>query len=321
MLDKISYESIFIEPSESFPKCIKGDNMSTHEIKISKNKLFVPNISKEGLLNRNPKVANILLNGSHIPDNFHNDNDSEKQKEELKSKYKYCISSVPTNLIYFPDNGEHYTNDKDLKNLIDLFNEPNTKEFEYSNVIDEKNCKVFKKMTEGCPVILIKCIAKLPYNKDVVFEAIADLEIRKQWDSVFSELKVVNYKGENGAEILFMIIKSPIFFISNREFVQQRKMWKNFPTKKSHILHFISVESDECPPSKKNVRAETIISGYYMQDDPEEPDSCILGVLSQTDLKGNIPHVLVNQFAPKSSKNWVKSLYKGCDIVLKKLSQ
>ena len=72
---------------------------------------------------------------------------------------------------------------------------------------------------------------------------------------------------------------------------------------------------------KKNVRAETVISGYYMQDDPEEPDSCILGVLSQTDLKGNIPHVLVNQFAPKSSKNWVKSLYKGCDIVLKKLSQ
>ena len=48
-------------------------------------------------------------------------------------------------------------------------------------------------MTEGCPVILIKCIAKLPYNKDVVFEAIANLEIRKQWDSVFSELKVVNY--------------------------------------------------------------------------------------------------------------------------------
>ena len=73
MLDKISYESIFNEPLESFPKCIKGDNMSTHEIKISKNKLFVPNISKEGLLNRNPKVANILLNGSHIPDNFHNE--------------------------------------------------------------------------------------------------------------------------------------------------------------------------------------------------------------------------------------------------------
>ena len=176
-------------------------------------------------------------------------------------------------------------------------------------------------MTEGCPVILIKCIAKLPFNKDVIFEAIANLEIRKQWDSVFSELKVVNHEGENGAEILFMIVKSPIFFISNREFVQQRKMWKNFPTKNSHILHFISVENDECPPSKKNVRAETIISGYYMQDDPDEPDSCIFGVLSQTDLKGNIPHVLVNQFAPKSTKSWIKSLYKGCDIVLKKLSQ
>ena len=156
----------------------------------------------------------------------------------------------------------------------------------------------------------------MPYSKDVVFEAISNLDIRKQWDSVFSELKVVNHEGENGAEILFMIIKSPVFFISNREFVQQRKMWKNFPSNKSHILHFISVENDECPPSKKNVRAETVISGYYMQDDPDNPEHSILGVLSQTDLKGNIPHVLVNKFAPKSSKNWVKSLLKGCEIVL-----
>ena len=72
---------------------------------------------------------------------------------------------------------------------------------------------------------------------------------------------------------------------------------------------------------KKNVRAETIISGYYMQDDPDNPDKSILGVLSQTDLKGNIPHILVNKFAPKSSKNWVKSLHKGCEIVLKNLTK
>lgn len=311
MLDDINYELIFNESIESIPSNIKGDYKSIHEIKISRDKLYVPKHHIEQTLNvheQNTDEEEQNKNG--------NINNLNTAKKNLEENYKYCITNDPNNLINFEDKGDYYTNDQDLKKLIDLFNEPNTKEYGYSNVIDEKNCQVFKRMVEGYPVILIKCLAKMPYNKDVIFEAISNLDIRKQWDSVFSELKVVNHEGENGAEILFMIIKSPVFFISNREFVQQRKMWKNFPSNKSHILHFISVENDECPPSKKNVRAETVISGYYMQDDPDNPGHSILGVLSQTDLKGNIPHVLVNKFAPKSSKNWVKSLLKGCEIVL-----
>lgn len=311
MLDDINYELIFNESIESIPSNIKGDYKSIHEIKISRDKLYVPKHRIEQTLNvheQNTDEEEQNKNG--------NINNLNTAKKNLEENYKYCITNDPNNLINFEDKGDYYTNDQDLKKLIDLFNEPNTKEYGYSNVIDEKNCQVFKRMVEGYPVILIKCLAKMPYSKDVVFEAISNLNIRKQWDSVFSELKVVNHEGENGAEILFMIIKSPVFFISNREFVQQRKMWKNFPSNKSHILHFISVENDECPPSKKNVRAETVISGYYMQDDPDNPGHSILGVLSQTDLKGNIPHVLVNKFAPKSSKNWVKSLLKGCEIVL-----
>ena len=317
MLDNINYEIIFNEPYESIPKSIKGDDIGIHEIKLSKNKLYVPKNSRKTLTSVNNQ--NLIISTTENKENIDSNTNTNTIKLKEEKIYKYCISTVPNNLIYFPNKGDYYTDDKDLKQLIDLFNEPNTKDFGYSNVIDEDNCKVYKRMVEGYPVILIKCLAHMPYSKDVVFEAIANLEIRKQWDSVFSELRVVNYEGENGAEILFMIVKSPVFFISNREFVQQRKMWKNFPTNKSHILHFISVENHECPYSKKNVRAETIISGYYMQDDPNDPEKSILGVLSQTDLKGNIPHVLVNKFAPKSSRGWVKSLYKGCEIVTQKM--
>ena len=320
MLDNINYEIIFNEPYESIPKCIKGDYIGIQEIKLSKNKLYAPKNSRNTSLNGNN--PNLIISTTEKKDNIDSNTNTNTNTNTIKLKeeknYKYCISTVSNNLIYFP-NKDYYTDDKDLKQLVDLFNEPTTKDFGYSNVIDEENCKVYKRMVEGYPVILIKCLAHMPYSKDVVFEAIANLEIRKQWDSVFSELRVVNYEGENGAEILFMIVKSPVFIISNREFVQQRKMWKNFPTDKSHILHFISVENHECPPNKKNVRAETIISGYYMQDDPHDPGKSILGVLSQTDLKGNIPHVLVNKFAPKSSRGWVKSLYKGCEIVTQKM--
>jgi hypothetical protein len=50
------------------------------------------------------------------------------------------------------------TNDKDLKQ-IDLMNEPNTKDFGYTNVINEKKYKVYKRLVEGIPVILIKAFA------------------------------------------------------------------------------------------------------------------------------------------------------------------
>ena len=317
MNNKINYNNFFTNACITIPKSIKGDDYEIKEIKIAKNKLYCPKMAKTMT---NINLKNSFKKKASINSNSINDNPDEikTQLQETTQSFKYCIKTNPNNLIYIPEANEYYTNDKDLKNLIDLMNEPTTKELGYSNVIDENNCQVYKRMVEGIPVILIKCLAKIPFNKDIVFEAIANLDIRKQWDSVFSELRVVNYEGENGAEILYMIIKSPVLLVSDRDFVQQRKVWKNFPTIKSHILHFISLENQECPPNKKCVRAETIISGYYMQDDPNEPGHSILGVLSQTDIKGNIPHFLVNKFAPKSSRNWIKSLLKGCKIVTNK---
>ena len=318
MNNKIDYSNFFSNVYISIPKSIRGDDYEVREIKISKNKLYVPKTDKITLsdMNKsNPLKKQKSLKDSILNSNNDNADEINTQRPMDIQTYKYTIYTNPDNLVYIPESNEFHTNDKDLKQLIDLMNEPMTKEFGYSNVVDDPTCKVFKRMVEGFPVILIKCIAKIPYNKDIIFEAIADLNIRKQWDSVFSELKVVNHEGENGAEILYMIVKSPVIIVSDREFVQQRKMWKNFPTNRSHILHFISLENPACPITKKLVRAETIISGYYMQDDPQEPGHSILGVLSQTDLKGNLPHFLVNKFAPKASKGWVKSLIKGCKMV------
>jgi hypothetical protein len=301
------------------PKSIKGDINEVKDIKIGR--IYVPKSLRIKHNNGNEINKKFEINDKKplIKANTIEDIQDEiaTQKPENNQEFKYCITTKESDLIYIPDNENYKTNDKDLKQLIDLMNEPTTKDFGYSNVINEKKCKVYKRLVEGIPVILIKAMAKLPYNKDVVFEAIANLNIRKQWDSVFSELRVVNHEGENGAEILYMIIKSPVLLVKNRDFVQQRKIWRNFPTTKSHMLHFISIDSPECPINKKCIRAETVISGYYMKDDPEEPGHTLLGVLSQTDIKGDIPVFLVNKFAPKSSKSWISSLTKGCEIVLK----
>jgi hypothetical protein len=319
MRKNINYNNIFNNIKISMPKSIKGDINEVKDIKIGR--IYVPKSLRIKHNNGNEINKKFEINDKKplIKANTIEDIQDEiaTQKPENNQEFKYCITTKESDLIYIPDNENYKTNDKDLKQLIDLMNEPTTKDFGYSNVINEKKCKVYKRLVEGIPVILIKAMAKLPYNKDVVFEAIANLNIRKQWDSVFSELRVVNHEGENGAEILYMIIKSPVLLVKNRDFVQQRKIWRNFPTTKSHMLHFISIDSPECPINKKCIRAETVISGYYMKDDPEEPGHTLLGVLSQTDIKGDIPVFLVNKFAPKSSKSWINSLTKGCEIVLK----
>ena len=319
MKKNINYNKIFNNIEISIPKGIKGDINEVKDIKIGR--IYVPKTLRIKHNNGNDITKKIeskekqpLIKKKSI-DNV--TDEINTQRPEIKEEFKYCISTKKNDLIYIPDNENYRTNDKDLKQLIDLLNEPTTKDFGYTNVINEKKCKVYKRLVEGIPVILIKALAHLPYSKDVVFEAIANLDIRKQWDSVFSELRVVNHNGENGAEILYMIIKSPVFVVKNRDFVQQRKIWRNFPTTKSHMLHFISIDTPDCPVNKKCIRAETVISGYYMQDDPEDPEHTLLGVLSQTDIKGDIPVFLVNKFAPKSSKSWITSLKKGCEIVLK----
>ncbi len=44
------------------------------------------------------------------------------------------------------------------------------------------------------------------YSRDEVFEAIANVDIRKKWDKIFSEFKVIETDDE-GYEILYMSIK------------------------------------------------------------------------------------------------------------------
>ncbi len=238
-------------------------------------------------------------------------------KEEIKpkKKYKYHIKTSKTNLIKLPE-PNYGTDEKELKEIIDIMNEEPIKINGYQKVINETETKIYKKTIPGYDVVLIKTLCKIPYNKDIIFEAISNLELRKKWDTSFSELKLINKKEESNTELLYMIIKSPSVITKDRDNVQQRKIWKNFPNKNSHIIHFMSVDSPEFPKSKKYIRANTIISGYFIEDIPGENNQSILGIVSQTDVGG--PNWLINKIAPKASKNWINSLINGCKMISEK---
>jgi hypothetical protein len=49
------------------------------------------------------------------------------------------------------------------------------------------------------------------YTKDQIFEAIANVSIRRQWDTIFSEFKIVENNQKENYEVLYMLIKVHIY--------------------------------------------------------------------------------------------------------------
>jgi hypothetical protein len=75
-------------------------------------------------------------------------------------------------------------------------------------------------------------------------------------------------------------------------------------------MHFKSIEHPDMPVRRKIIRADTIISGYIIR--PISANRCSMTIISQNDVKGVIPKIIVNRFAGRAPKDWVKSLIKGC---------
>ena len=69
---------------------------------------------------------------------------------------------------------------------------------------------------------------------------------------------------------------------------------------------------------KKKVRAITIISGYYIRTDSTDPRVCHLSVIAQADVAGKIPAWIVNKISQSAPNEWIRNLYKGCEIIRKR---
>lgn len=290
-------------------------NIDNKSVKYNKNK------NETIINNKHCFSSGKSLNKPKINKQLIDDNSSNKEKiinlsqfQTIQKNYQYYIKTDQSSVIKLPE-PNYGTDDEDLKLLVDTINEIPTKELGYTNDINKPDIKVYQRIKEGEDVVLIRSIINVPYNKDILYKALVDIDIRKKWDKAFSDFKIVEDKGEEGDTIIYFMIKSPVFFVDDREFLQKRKIWKNFPNNNSHLLHFKSVDSPLCPPNNKIVRAKTILSGYYIVDDPNNPNNCILYTANINDLGGGIPVGILSKFSASNSKDWGKNAIKGCKMI------
>jgi hypothetical protein len=107
-------------------------------------------------------------------------------------------------------------------------------------------------------------------------------------------------------------------FVTERDLVQIRRVYHPFPDSNSYLMHFKSIEHSMCPVQSKFVRANTIISGYYLQELNSNPPSTLICTVSQTDIGGIIPKTVVNSLAAKAPKDWIMNLKAGLKIIKNK---
>lgn len=89
-------------------------------------------------------------------------------------------------------------------------------------------------------------------------------ELRRAWDKVLSNFEILEENPETGISVLYYMVKTPIG-VSNRDFLQQRKVKHDYPVPGTITMHFKSVTHPKCPEKPKTVRGETLISGYIIE--------------------------------------------------------
>ena len=110
-------------------------------------------------------------------------------------------------------------------------------------------------------------------------------EARILWDKILKQLYITEKINPN-SDIIYCEVKTPPGF-SNRDYVQYRLYMHNkynedlvekFLLPKSdrnyYMMFLKSVTKASIPLRKGIVRAETIITGYHIQEDEKNPGKC-----------------------------------------------
>ena len=99
--------------------------------------------------------------------------------------------------------------------------------------------QIWKKMTDNSPVVLLKAVTFVEgIAPETIYQVISDADERRKWDKVLSDFSVLEENNETGQSVVYYIIKTPIG-ISNRDFLQLRKVKLDYPEQGTISIHFL----------------------------------------------------------------------------------
>jgi hypothetical protein len=171
--------------------------------------------------------------------------------------------------------------------------------------LDKKGLKVMTKCTKDSPINILKLVAEVPLPMNSIYNVLHDPEYRKTWDENMIEGFLIE-KLDAYNDVGYYAAKSPVWTISNRDFCNIRS-WYTPPDDSERVIINHSVPHPKCPEKKGFVRANSILTGYWLRPFPGDDSKTILIYMTRTDPGGWIPAWVVNStastFAPKIIEN------------------
>ena len=108
---------------------------------------------------------------------------------------------------------------------------------------------------------------------ETVFNCLNDYNIRKTFDTLYADGKLVSEKKENPEIYIYYFLLKMGFVFSNRDFVVQRKVWKDYQGNKNHyLIHVSSINHQDYPEKSDPVRGVYFNRAAYLtpgQNDEE----------------------------------------------------
>ena len=287
------------------------------------------------LLNKQNKIKNkkeILLDELYDFDedsSFDNDNIHNKKTHYSSSSNSELneINEVNTEIEHFSLNQKNIFEEKfirlDEKNII--FSKE--KIIEISNlyinnqtdfkIIYNKDSLTLSVNDKGSYVStsfpIVKMHFKIPknlytkknINKEDFIKAIRIPEERIKWDSSIKDYIIIEQK--NNFNIIHTILKSPGFFISERDTIEKKIefTYTNNDNIEEYICFSSSIDDEHFPAIEKIQRIENLFSIYRITEDSE---NIIIDSLDQMDYKMMVPSSLMCLTLPTVINNWYKNM-------------
>ena len=162
------------------------------------------------------------------------------------------------------------TNDKDEKAALGFLNIDKTK-WEVKEKTDEytltySTVKMTNPLTnaeEEKVVFCLDIILKKPVQ--TVLKCLNDFNIRKKFDTLYSEGKLISESKGNPEVYNYYLLLKMGFIFSNRDFVLQKKIWNDYRGNKEHtLIHISSINLPEYPEQSNPVRGVFFNRACYL---------------------------------------------------------
>jgi len=232
-------------------------------------------------------------------------------------------TSTPNPLIP-PENASMEERISIIEQTISGFiDEVNTPDPTWELCFEREAVKVWRMKDDNSGVYKIKFIGKIPHPQVTVLKVLFDHNLRKTWDSVIEDI-VEGDELSNGSKVLYIATRSPVWGIAPRDFVHirsERDPPEHSKTSGKVILD-ISTVHDESPDRANDgyVRAHTYVSGGLFETlmvpnmkTKELNETVKYTMVTQADVKGIIPKMIVNSVSSSATAAWFDSLTKACE--------